>query len=99
MIGKRREPSPFVCLGRHCIYFFEKIKKITKSYITNIYFDKSNLKNVKNPTKRTMSFDNYTFKPNEKLECKIGFLIDKDLEDAMTIMPTTGTQLELQVFK
>lgn len=66
---------------------------------SNIYFDKSNLKNVKNPTKRTMSFDNYTFKPNEKLECKIGFLIDKDLEDAMTIMPTTGTQLELQVFK
>lgn len=66
---------------------------------SNIYFDKSNLKNVKNPTKRTMSFDNYTFKPNEKLECKIGFLIDKDLEDAMIIMPTTGTQLELQVFK
>lgn len=66
---------------------------------SNIYFDKSNLKNVKNPTKRTMSFDNYTFKPNEKLECKIGFLIDKDLEDAMTIMPTTGTPLELQVFK
>lgn len=66
---------------------------------SNIYFDKSNLKNVKNPTKRAMSFDNYTFKPNEKLECKIGFLIDKDLEDAMTIMPTTGTQLELQVFK
>lgn len=66
---------------------------------SNIYFDKSNLKNVKNPTKRTMSFDNYTFKPNEKLECKIGFLIDKDLEDAMIISPTTGTQLELQVFK
>ena len=66
---------------------------------SNIYFDKSNLKNVKNPTKRTMSFDNYTFKPNEKLECKIGFLIDKDLEDAMIIMPTTGTPLELQVFK
>lgn len=66
---------------------------------SNIYFDKSNLKNVKNPTKRTMSFYNYTFKPNEKLECKIGFLIDKDLEDAMTIMPTTGTPLELQVFK
>lgn len=66
---------------------------------SNIYFDKSNLKNVKNPTKRTMSFDNYTFKPNEKLECKIGFLIDKDLEDAMIISPTTGTPLELQVFK
>lgn len=66
---------------------------------SNIYFDKSNLKNVKNPTKRTMGFDNYTFKPNEKLECKIGFLIDKDLEDAMIISPTTGTQLELQVFK
>lgn len=66
---------------------------------SNIYFDKSNLKNVKNPTKRTMSFDNYTFKPNEKLECKVGFLIDKDLEDAMIISPTTGTPLELQVFK
>lgn len=66
---------------------------------SNIYFDKSNLKNVKNPTKRTMNFDNYTFKPNEKLECKIGFLIDKDLEDAMIISPTTGTPLELQVFK
>lgn len=66
---------------------------------SNIYFDKSNLKNVKNPTKRTMSFDNYTFKPNEKLECKIGFLIDKDLEDAMIVMPTTGTPLHLQVFK
>ena len=66
---------------------------------SNIYFDKSNLKNVKNPTKRTMSFDSYTFKPNEKLECKIGFLIDKDLEDAMIISPTTGTPLELQVFK
>lgn len=66
---------------------------------SNIYFDKSNLKNVKNSTKRTMSFDNYTFKPNEKLECKIGFLIDKDLEDAMIISPTTGTPLELQVFK
>lgn len=66
---------------------------------SNIYFDKSNLKNVKNPTKRTMSFYNYTFKPNEKLECKIGFLIDKDLEDAMIISPTTGTPLELQVFK
>lgn len=66
---------------------------------SNIYFDKSNLKNVKNPTKRIMSFDNYTFKPNEKLECKIGFLIDKDLEDAMIISPTTGTPLELQVFK
>lgn len=66
---------------------------------SNIYFDKSNLKNVKNPTKRTMGFDNYTFKPNEKLECKIGFLIDKDLEDAMIISPTTGTPLELQVFK
>lgn len=66
---------------------------------SNIYFDKSNLKNVKNPNKRTMSFDNYTFKPNEKLECKIGFLIDKDLEDAMIISPTTGTPLELQVFK
>lgn len=66
---------------------------------SNIYFDKSNLKNVKNPTKRIMSFDNYTFKPNEKLECKIGFLIDKDLENAMIISPTTGTPLELQVFK
>lgn len=66
---------------------------------SNIYFNKSNLKNVKNPTKRTMSFYNYTFKPNEKLECKIGFLIDKDLEDAMIISPTTGTPLELQVFK
>lgn len=66
---------------------------------SNIYFDKSNLKNVKNPTKRTMSFDSYTFKPNEKLECKIGFLIDKDLEDAMIISHTTGTPLELQVFK
>lgn len=66
---------------------------------SNIYFDKSNLKNVKNPAKRIMSFDNYTFKPNEKLECKIGFLIDKDLEDAMIISPTTGTPLELQVFK
>lgn len=66
---------------------------------SNIYFDKSNLKNVKNPTKRIMSFDNYTFKPNEKLECKMGFLIDKDLEDAMIISPTTGTPLELQVFK
>lgn len=66
---------------------------------SNIYFDKSNLKNVKNPTKRTMSFDSYTFKPNEKLVCKIGFLIDKDLEDAMIISPTTGTPLELQVFK
>ena len=66
---------------------------------SNIYFDKSNLKNVKNPTKRTMSFDSYTFKPYEKLECKIGFLIDKDLEDAMIISPTTGTPLELQVFK
>lgn len=66
---------------------------------SDIYFDKSKLKNVKNPAKRAMSFNNYTFKPNETLKCQIGFLIDKDLEDAMTIMPTTGTPLTLEVFK
>lgn len=66
---------------------------------SNIYFTKSKYKNVKNVNKRMMNFYSYTLKPNETLKCQVGFIIDKDLEDAMTIMPTTGTQLELQVFK
>lgn len=66
---------------------------------SNIYFTKSKYKNVKNVNKRMMNFYSYTLKPNETLKCQVGFIIDKDLEDAMIIMPTTGTQLELQVFK
>ena len=46
-----------------------------------------------------MNFYSYTLKPNETLKCQVGFMIDKDLEDAMIIMPTTGTPLHLQVFK
>lgn len=66
---------------------------------SNIYFTKSKYKNVKNVNKRMMNFYSYTLKPNETLKCQVGFIIDKDLEDAMIISPTTGTQLELQVFK
>lgn len=66
---------------------------------SNIYFTKSKYKNVKNVNKRMMNFYSYTLKPNETLKCQVGFLIDKDLEDAMIISPTTGTPLELQVFK
>lgn len=66
---------------------------------SNIYFTKSKYKNVKNVNKRMMNFYSYTLKPNETLKCQVGFLIDKDLEDAMIISPTTGTSLELQVFK
>lgn len=66
---------------------------------SNIYFTKSKYKNVKNVNKRMMNFYSYTLKPNETLKCQVGFIIDKDLEDAMIISPTTGTPLELQVFK
>ena len=66
---------------------------------SNIYFTKSKYKNVKNVNKRMMNFYSYTLKPNETLKCQVGFIIDKDLEDAMIIMPTTGTPLHLQVFK
>lgn len=66
---------------------------------SNIYFTKSKYKNVKNVNKRMMNFYSYTLKPNETLKCQVGFMIDKDLEDAMIIMPTTGTPLHLQVFK
>lgn len=66
---------------------------------SNIYFTKSKYKNVKNVNKRMMNFYSYTLKPNETLKCQVGFMIDKDLEDAMIISPTTGTPLELQVFK
>lgn len=66
---------------------------------SNIYITKSKYKNVKNVNKRMMNFYSYTLKPNETLKCQVGFIIDKDLEDAMIISPTTGTPLELQVFK
>lgn len=66
---------------------------------SNIYFTKSKYKNVKNVNKRMMNFYSYTLKPNETLKCQVGFMIDKDLEDAMIVMPTTGTPLHLQVFK
>lgn len=66
---------------------------------SNIYFTKSKYKNVKNVNKRMMNFYSYTLKPNETLKCQVGFIIDKDLEDAMIIMPTTGTPFHLQVFK
>ena len=67
--------------------------------MTQIYITKSKYKNVKNVNKRMMNFYSYTLKPNETLKCQVGFMIDKDLEDAMIIMPTTGTPLHLQVFK
>lgn len=66
---------------------------------SSIYFSPSQCKNIKNVIKRNNDFETYKFKPNETLKCRLGFLIDKDLEDAMIIRPSTGTQLTLQVFK
>lgn len=66
---------------------------------SSVYFSNSQYKNTKNNGKKLKGFSNYTFKPNETMNCQLGFIIDKDLEDAMIISPTTGTPLELQVFK
>lgn len=66
---------------------------------SNIYFTKSKYKKERNSNKRVMNFYSYSLKPKETLKCQIGFLIDKDLEDAMIISPTTGMPLHLQVFK
>lgn len=65
---------------------------------TSVYFSNSMYKNMKSTLKRTKEFATYTFKPHETLKCQLGYLIDKDLENAMFLSPTTGTQLELQVF-
>ncbi|MGN0497450.1 MAG: hypothetical protein ACI4F6_00045 [Acutalibacteraceae bacterium] len=69
-----------------------------KHYLSEgpVYFPQSQYKDSDNEITRAKKFFVYDFKPNEELECTLGFIIDKDLEDDV-YLSFIGGQLDTLV--
>ena len=61
-----------------------------------IYFSQSQYKNSDNQITRVKKFFVYDFKPNEELNCTLGYIIDKDLENDV-YLAFLGGQLDTLV--
>ncbi|MGN0005381.1 MAG: hypothetical protein ACI37Z_05365 [Candidatus Gastranaerophilaceae bacterium] len=69
-----------------------------KHYLSEgpVYFPQSQYKDSDNEITRAKKFFVYDFRPNEELECTLGFIIDKDLEDDV-YLSLIGGQLDTLV--